>query len=230
MRCRRGAEPPHPARRYAPRRPLPNGERWRSGDAIHFSAPSVCQIISNTPSRFLYTSVLVHSHNVEAERFEYAGTLGVACNLARFTVRRAVDLHDQPAVKGDEIDNISIERVLAAKFPAIEPPIPQRAPQSRLGAGLASPEISRPLSEMVHRQPGSRHCNARAGEGECVAARRRATSPGALRAPTSPQRGEVAKRRRSSLLGALASGRCWLESFAGADPPLPQRGEGLPRT
>ncbi len=123
---RQGAKAPSPAFLAAlGRRPLPAGERWVAPQSL---GRSVRQIVSNTPSRFSYTSALVTCTTWKPSDFEYARTLRVSRDLACFTVRRAVDLYDQPAVERDEIDDVSVDRMLATKFPAFEPSIPKRAP------------------------------------------------------------------------------------------------------
>jgi hypothetical protein len=53
---------------------------------------------------------------VKAERFQHAGALGVMLKLGIRTMCRAVDFDNQFGVKGDEIDDISIDRMLATKF------------------------------------------------------------------------------------------------------------------
>jgi hypothetical protein len=65
---------------------------------------------------------------VEAERLQNAGTLGVMLKLGIRTMCRAIDFNNQFGVKGDEIDDVSIDRMLAAKFITGEPASSQRLP------------------------------------------------------------------------------------------------------
>ncbi len=51
-------------------------------------------------------------------------------------MRRAIDLDDQFAIKGHEIDDVPANRVLAAKFPSRQPSVAQRLPERCLGVGL----------------------------------------------------------------------------------------------
>jgi len=51
-------------------------------------------------------------------------------------VRDAINFDDQFSVDRYEIHDVSIDRMLVAKFPARQPPIAQRLPKLGLGACL----------------------------------------------------------------------------------------------
>jgi len=51
-------------------------------------------------------------------------------------VRYAVNFDDQFSVKRYEIDDVSVDRMLAAEFPSCQPPITQRLPKLCLGTRL----------------------------------------------------------------------------------------------
>jgi hypothetical protein len=55
----------------------------------------------------------------------------------------AVQLNDQPSGLAAEIDDITIDRHLPAKFQSAQTTIPQLKPQRALGAGLIVPQLSR---------------------------------------------------------------------------------------
>jgi hypothetical protein len=51
-------------------------------------------------------------------------------------VRHAVNLDDQFSIQGHEINDVPVDRMLAAKFSPCQPPITQRLPKLGLGARL----------------------------------------------------------------------------------------------
>ena len=83
--------------------------------------------IEHTTKILIYVDVR-NPHDMETESFEKCGAGSVTFGLPWRAVGGAVDLHDQLAFKRDEIDHISVDRVLAAKLPASEAAISQRVP------------------------------------------------------------------------------------------------------
>ena len=111
---------------------------------------SVLSIISCTPSRFSYTSVL---ETRTTKNPQASNTSDRALSLASsdgFGMRYAVDFDDQFSVERHEIDDVPIDRMLAAKFPARQSPIAQRLPKLRLGACLRRAKVSGSRLELVH--------------------------------------------------------------------------------
>ncbi len=51
-------------------------------------------------------------------------------------MRYAVNFDDQFSIQRHEINDVSVDRMLAAKFPPRQPPVTQRLPKLRLGARL----------------------------------------------------------------------------------------------
>ncbi len=85
--------------------------------------------------------ILVHvdvgnAHDAEAKRLEHPCPLRITSDLRRRTVRLSIDFDDQLAVERDEINGVSVNRVLAAKLAACKLATPQRLPEHRLGMRL----------------------------------------------------------------------------------------------
>jgi len=73
---------------------------------------------------------------MEAAGFQRSGTITIICQLALGSVRDAVDFNDELPVKGYEVYNVSVDRVLSTKFPSFQRTVAQRLPEPCLGAGL----------------------------------------------------------------------------------------------
>ena len=63
---------------------------------------------------------------------------------------RAVHFDDELSEGRDEVDDVSIDRVLPTEFPPVQLAIAQCLPEPRLCAGLGVTQQLRPLSEAIH--------------------------------------------------------------------------------
>ena len=72
----------------------------------------------------------------KAAGLQYFGSGSISCQFRRFGVRHAVDFDDEFSIQSHEIDDVSVDRMLAAEFPPLQTPIAQRLPEFGLGARL----------------------------------------------------------------------------------------------
>src|SRR5579862_7014982 len=101
-------------------------------------------------------SLLLTPHDVENEGFQSLDTFGIARKFCIGAVGRAVNFDDQFGLKSYEVDDISVDRILATKFIA---PIDD----------FSAPTIA-----------GLRHCSRSGFEGPKTIAHDRTPSPGSL--------------------------------------------------
>ena len=76
------------------------------------------------------------AHDQVPAPFQLCGSHGIARHFVRRRVRSSVNLNDKLSCQGNEIDNISINAVLAAELPSREFSILQRMPKPRFGIRL----------------------------------------------------------------------------------------------
>src|SRR5438105_12481071 len=84
----------------------------------------------------------------KAQSFQMGAPLGISRRVLRMLP--AIDLDDELRIDTDEIGNVSFDRHLPAKLPAVELSVAQMPPQAAFGRRLLSPEISRELFDVPH--------------------------------------------------------------------------------
>ena len=79
---------------------------------------------------------VTNPYHLKTKQLQSAGTRRVVSQLGIRTMCCAINLDDQLGIEGYEIDDISIDRILATKFVARQSAVSQRLPQPRLSIGL----------------------------------------------------------------------------------------------
>jgi hypothetical protein len=90
---------------------------------------------------FVHVSI-ADTHDKEARGFEHARPLFVAPQCGSGCMRNAIDFDDKLSFQGHEIDNVPVDRMLAAKLPSRHSAISQRLPEPKLRARLRSAQLS----------------------------------------------------------------------------------------
>jgi hypothetical protein len=85
--------------------------------------------------------VIPESHYVVAVGGKMGGASGIV--LRTVAVLPAVDLHDEPCARTEEVDDVWPERDLSAEAKAFELSAAQKLPQLALGVGGLVAELSR---------------------------------------------------------------------------------------
>jgi hypothetical protein len=71
--------------------------------------------------------------------------MGVVRLLFPVLVYGAVQLNDEAAVRAVEVQDVTVQRLLAPKFEAMKPPLAEALPQASLGMRAHPPQLARAL-------------------------------------------------------------------------------------
>ena len=119
--------------------PLPAGEVGSECNELPgegLCAPKLVQDRLKDPVEVPFDLGVRHTHDVETEVLERLCPVLVASPLVVGGMRSAVDFDDQLRIETDEIDDKSVDWMLAAKLPARQLTIAKLAPKIRLRRGF----------------------------------------------------------------------------------------------
>jgi hypothetical protein len=93
-------------------------------------------------SRILVELPVRDAEHLDSEEIQVEIPVLVVGRLARSRVDVAIQLHDQLQLVAIEVRDIETDRLLPAKLPAPEPPVPKKLPQKLLSRSHLLPQLA----------------------------------------------------------------------------------------